>query len=84
MEINTIIEVQCFADCGTTCTQNIMVHNDKLDTKIIYQEFYTMKNIESNKGLDYRQLSALTDEFVDFLKSKGFTELETEKFYFTD
>lgn len=84
MEINTIIEVQAFSDFNIKYTDCIMVHSDKLNTEEIFQEFYKTQGIESNTGLDYRELYKTTKDFIAFLFLKGFKSLNTEKIYFCD
>lgn len=82
--MNTIIEVQAFGDFDVKYTDSIMVHDDKLDKEEILKEFCSLKGIESNKGLDYKILNRITEEFVLFLESKGFKKLKTDPIYFCD
>lgn len=82
--MNTIIEVQSFGDFNVKYTDSIMVHDDKLDKEEILKEFCALKGIKSNKGLDYKILNRITEEFVLFLESKGFKRLKTDPIYFCD
>lgn len=84
MELNTFIEVQAFGDFDVKYTDCIMVHSDKIDKNEILKEFYQIQGINSNIGLDYRQLYNITQDFISFLELKGFKRLETQKVYFCD
>ena len=84
MIINTVIEVQQFGDFDVLNTNCIMVHSDAMDKKEILKEFYQIHGIPSNKGLDYKVLSTITEDFISFLELKGFKKLETQPVYFCD
>lgn len=84
MEINTIIEVQAFADFDIIYTECVMVHSDKIDKNDIMIEFYQIQGINSNVGLDYNILRTITIDFIAFLELKGFKKLETQSVYFCD
>ena len=82
MEINTIIEVQAFGDFDVKYTVCVMVHSDKMDKNKILKEFYHIQGITSYKGLDYRILRTITEDFISFLELKGFNILKTQSVYF--
>ena len=84
MEINTVIEVQAFGDFDVKYTDCIMIHSDRMDKNEILKEFYQIQGITSNKGLDYRILRTITEDFISFLELKGFKKLETQSVYFCD
>lgn len=84
MEMNTIIELQAFGDFGVKYTDCIMVHSDIIDKSKIMSEFYQIKNIKSNTGLDFITLQTISDDFISFLETKGFVKLNTQKIYFCD
>ena len=84
MEINTAIEVQAFGDFDILQTDSIMVSSDKHDTKGLFNEFYELMGIKSNIGLDYRILTEIREDFIAFLKLKGFSKLKTVSIYFCD
>ncbi len=82
MEINTAIEVQAFGDFDVKYTDCVMIHSDKIDKNEILKEFYEIQGITSSKGLDYRILRTITEDFILFLELKGFKRLETQSVYF--
>lgn len=84
MEINTVIEVQAFGDFDVKYTDCVMIHSDKIDKNEILKEFYQIQGITSNKGLDYKILRNITEDFISFLELKGFKRLETQSVYFCD
>ena len=83
MEINTVFEIKAISDFDIRYTVCIMVHKDKLRVYDILKEFYDIKGIKSNDGLSLDMLSEINGEFIEFLESKGFTELKTNKVLFT-
>jgi hypothetical protein len=84
MEINTAIEIKAFGDFDIKYTECIMVSSNKIDVYEIMKEFYNIKGITSSCDLDYSILREVTQDFIVFLKSKGFNKLETCDVLFSD
>jgi hypothetical protein len=82
--MSTVIEVKAFGDFDVMYTYCIMVHSDTLNRDELMSEFYTIRGISSNRGLCYRDLYGITEDFVAFLEMKGFVRLQTQVVYFCD
>ena len=84
MNIKTVIEVQAYGDYDICQTVAIMVSEEKINEKIIIQEFYNTMGICSNSGLSEKVLSTISEDLICFLEMKGFTELKTHVIRFSD
>lgn len=85
MEINTVIEVQGFADFDVIYTDCIMVSAEKLNVNEIRKTFCSLNGLpENGKGLPINMLYDTTTEFISYLEKNGFTKLNTNKILFCD
>lgn len=84
MKVKTAIEVKRYGDYDVLYTVCIMVHENKMKINDVLNEFFNLKGIGSNVGLDYTVLGEITEEFIVFLEDKGFKELKTKQIYFGD
>ena len=83
MDIKTVIEIQQWCDSIKT-TVCIMVSSDKLNTNDITQNYCTLRGLPSINNLPDNILRDVTSDFITYLKDIGFSELKTNKIYFSD
>lgn len=82
--MKTIIEIEEFCEM-IKCTNCILYSDEEKNIDLLKEEFCQLANIKSFEGNDYRNLSKLTNEFVNYLINfHGFKELKTNKIYFCD
>lgn len=79
----TKIEVKSLGDFDIPYTEVIMVLKEKIDPEIIIKEFLDMEGIKSTQGIDCRDVRKITEDFIVFLKLKGFSKLNTYEVLFT-
>jgi hypothetical protein len=82
--MKTVIELKQFVDFGVLNTNCIMIHSDKLDLDNLLDEFYRLKGIKSYRGLSEDVLRTINNDFISFLRKRGFKRLETQSIYFCD
>lgn len=77
------IEVQRFGDFDILQTECIMYNpNNKKNAQELRNEFCVLENIENPTMVNDRLIYEITEKFIDFLKSKGFSKIKTSSTYF--
>lgn len=84
INIETAIEVQDWGDFDVLRTRCIMVADFKTDVKSVVDEYCAYRGLSGTDGLSYKQLDGRTEDFIKFLKRKGFKELKTKPVCFSD
>ncbi len=82
--MKTIIEVEAFGDFDVMYTVVIMVSEEKIELSSLQNEFCQIEGIASFKGVPNNRLYETTENYIAFLKLKGFKALATQKVYFCD
>lgn len=81
---NTYIEIQAWGDFGVAYTKCIMVAEGIWDIDYITKSFCHINGLTGTSGLPDNMLSDTTEEFIKFLKEKGFRVLKTKQIIFSD
>jgi len=84
MVITTIIEIQAYADFDIPYTKCIMTSDIFYNPTDLLKEFFQIQGITSTDGLDIRELTTITDDYITFLELKQFKKLHTFKTLFSD
>lgn len=84
MIIRTSIEIQEYADFNIPYTKCIMISNVDYNPSDLLKEFFQTQGITSTSGLDIRDLTTITDDYIAFLELKDFKKLPTFKTIFSE
>lgn len=86
MKNGTIIEIMEYGDFGIKQTTCIMVSEDNFIVDDLTKEFCLSQNIEFDEiGQLYdKNTSLVTQDYITFLRTKGFKTLETKQVCFSN
>ena len=78
----TVIEVNEYGDYDKLYLAALMYSPKTISKDTLLKEFLKKENLTSTTGVS--NLKKITEKFIVFLESKGFTKLNTQEVHFSD
>jgi hypothetical protein len=80
----TIIEVKDWIEECYQYTKVIMYSSEEINVKSLVKNYCSLRGLPGTDGLPDNMLKDVTEDFINFLKKEGFSEVKTKSVIFSD